>query len=75
MAVITRTIKKTGGDYNSVAAWIAAAPTLGTDIWKGVISDNENYDENVTLSASGTASTTSYLWLTTGGSSILRTDR
>ncbi len=65
MAVTTKTIKKTGGDYSTVASWEAAAPSLGTDIWKGVISDNEEYNESVIMSAAGTPSITSYLWLTT----------
>ena len=64
MAVTTKTIM-TGGDYTSIGAWESAAPTLGTDIWKGVISDNREYAESVTLGAGGTASLTSYLWLTT----------
>ena len=51
-------------DYTTITAWEADAPSLGTDIWKGVISDNSEYNENVTMSAAGTPSITTYLYLT-----------
>ena len=65
MAVVTKTIiAGSGGDYTTVAAWEAATNLgAGADIWKGVISDNSNYDENVTINVNGT-SVTSYVWLT-----------
>lgn len=65
MAVVTKTIiAGGGGDYTTIAAWEADTNLNGgADIWKGVISDNSNYDENVTINTDGT-SISSYVWLT-----------
>ena len=64
MAVQTRTIKKTDGQYSTIASWEAATNlNSGTDIWKGVISDNEEYNENVTIDTVG-SSLNAYVWLT-----------
>jgi len=62
MALVTNTIG-TAGDYTTIAAWLAAAPTLGTDIWHGQLIDNKNYNEEVDLTGTDTATATSYLWL------------
>ena len=54
-----------GGDYTTIAAWEAATPAQGEEIWKGVIQDAVEYNENITMGvASGTPSATSYQWLT-----------
>ncbi len=64
MAVVTKTIGS-GKDHATVAAWEAAVGNFGTDIYKGVISTDDNFNENVTLTGgTGTPSITSYLWLT-----------
>ena len=65
MATTTKTIiAGGGGDYTTIAAWEAATDlNSDADIWKGVISDDSNYDENVTINGGGTA-VTSYVWLT-----------
>ncbi len=64
MAVVEKTIGS-GKDHATVAAWESAVEPFGTDIYKGIISTDDNFDENVTLAGStGTPSITSYLWLT-----------
>lgn len=68
MAVETRTIiAGGGGDYTTLAGWESAAEHATTidagDIYKGVISDNSEYDEAITISA-GTPTATAYSWLT-----------
>ena len=65
MAVLEREINQGGGgDYTTIAAWEAAAPAHGTDIWKGLITDAAEYTESVQLVTTGTASLTSHYWLT-----------
>ncbi len=56
---------RSGQDRATVALWESNVGVFGTDIYKGIISTNDNFDENVTLAGStGTPSITSYLWLT-----------
>lgn len=66
MAVVERTIiQGGGGDYTSLAAWKAATNLNGgTDTWKGITSDNSDYDEALVINEGGT-STSSRIWLTT----------
>ena len=63
MATVTNTIAQTGGDYTSIQAWENATNlNSNADIWKGVISDNNAYDEAVAVDQDG-ASDSSYVWL------------
>ena len=65
MAIVEETIG-TGQDRTTIAAWEAAVGVFWTDTYKGIISTNDEFNENVTLTGStGTPSITSYLWLTT----------
>ena len=64
MATVTKTVKKTGGDYSVIQTAEAAADlNSGADIWKIVVSDNEEYDEDLVFDQNGTG-TGSYVWLT-----------
>lgn len=68
MAVVERIIKQDGtGDYTSIAAWNNAAEHASTinggDIYKGVISDNNAYNESITINA-GSPTSSAYTWLT-----------
>lgn len=68
MALVEELIKQDGSeDYVDITGWSdGTAWTVGTDVGKGIISDNEEYDETVALDRSGgSTSTTSYMWLTT----------
>jgi len=65
MAVVEETIGS-GKDRATVTLWEANVGTFGTDIYKGIIQESVEFNENVTLAGStGTPSITSYLWLTT----------
>ena len=64
MAGATETIG-TGQDRATITLWAANVGTLtGTDIFKGVISTNEEFNENVTITGAGTGSATTYYHLT-----------
>jgi hypothetical protein len=63
MAEVTETIG-TGQDRVTVTLWEANVGVFGTDFYHGVISTNDAFVEEVTLTGStGTPSITSYLWL------------
>ena len=65
MAVVEETIG-TGQDRATVTLWEANVGVFGTDTYKGIISTNDEFNENPDLIGStGTPSITSYLWLTT----------
>jgi hypothetical protein len=57
---------QSGTDYTSMTAWEADAPDWDTNhtVWKGVVSDNAEYNENIQLVSSGTASLAAHFWLT-----------
>ena len=64
MAIVEETIGS-GQDRATVALWESNVSAFGTDIFKGIISTNDEFAEVVTLNGSGgTPSSTSYLWLT-----------
>ncbi len=65
MAVVEETIGS-GKDRATVTLWEANVGSFGTDIYKGIIQESAEFNENVTLNGgAGTPSITSYLWLTT----------
>jgi len=65
MAIVEETIG-TGQDRTTITLWEANVGNFGTDTYKGIVSTNDEFNENVTLTGgTGTPSITSYLWLTT----------
>ncbi len=65
MAIVEETIGS-GKDRATIALWEANVGVFGTDTYKGIIQEDAEFNENVTLTGStGTPSITSYLWLTT----------
>ncbi len=63
MATKTRTIGKTGADYSTMSAWAADEDISGGHIWKGVVIDAVEYNENISISDVGSG-ITNYVWLT-----------
>ena len=66
MADVTKSIKKTGGDYSTVQAAIDAYSTQADTGWyKCEIQDSEEYVEDITINESvSSPSSTHYIWLT-----------
>ena len=65
MATVTKTIGS-GKDHATIALWEANVGNFGSDIYEGVISTNDNFNEINTLTGgTGSPSITTYLHLTT----------
>ena len=64
MAIVEKTIGS-GQDHTTISDWEANVGVFGTDTYKGIVSTNDEFNENVSMAGStGTPSITSYLWLT-----------